>query len=117
VTKARGRYSPERGDLVWLEFDSQAGHEQRGHRPAVVLSPSEYNRKVGLALVCPLTTKEKGYPFEVKVSGDGKDDSSVILADQVRSVDWRARGARRFGRISDTVLAEVTHKLGVLIGM
>jgi mRNA interferase MazF len=116
VTKARGRYSPERGDLVWLEFNPQAGHEQKGHRPAVVLSPLEYNRKVGLALVCPLTTKEKGYPFEVQISGDGENRSSVILADQVRSVDWRARSARRFGRVSEATLAEVTHKLSVLIG-
>ena len=117
MTKARGRYAPDRGDLVWLEFDPQAGHEQRGHRPALVLSPAEYNRKVGLALVCPLTTKVKGYPFEVKVSDrDAGEHSNVVLADQVKSVDWHARSARRFGRVSAEALAEVTHKLAALIG-
>ena len=117
MTKSRNKYLPERGDLVWLEFDPQAGHEQRGLRPALVLSPLEYNRKVGLAVVCPLTTKIKGYPFEVKVADSTEGERpSVVLADQVRSVDWNARSARRFGRASPETLSQVTHKLAALIG-
>lgn len=85
-------YVPERGDVVWMTFSPQAGHEQAGRRPAVVLSPSRYNVRVGLALVCPITTRAKGYPFEVAIPS-GLDVTGVVLADQVKSLDWRARHA------------------------
>ncbi len=105
------RYVPDRGDLVWLEFNPQAGHEQAGHRPALVVSPRVYNGKVGLALVCPLTTRLKGYPFEV-VLPDGK---SAVLADQLKSLDWRARRAKRMGVAPSSVVAEVIAKAVTLL--
>jgi mRNA interferase MazF len=106
-------YVPDAGDIVWLEFDPQAGHEQAGHRPAVVLSPASYNRRAGMMLCCPTTTRIKGYPFEVVLAGD---PSSVALADQVKSQDWRARGATRKGRVSAAESAELRAKLIALIG-
>jgi mRNA interferase MazF len=105
-------YVPDAGDIVWLQFSPQAGHEQAGHRPAVVLSPANYNR-IGLMLCCPMTTKRKGYPFEVAIDDDRQ---SAVLADQVKSLDWRARDAQRKGRISDGELAEVRAKAAALIG-
>lgn len=105
-------YIPDAGEIVWLEFSPQAGHEQAGHRPAIVLSPAAYNR-FGLMLCCPLTTKRKGYPFEVPID-DGRQ--GVVLADQVKSLDWRARNAKIKGRISDTELATVRAKAKALIG-
>lgn len=83
-------YIPEAGDVVWLNFDPQSGHEQAGHRPALVISPASYNGRTGLMLCCPLTSQIKGYPFEVAISGTRKN---VALADQIKSLDWRARGA------------------------
>lgn len=117
VAPARpGRYVPARGDIVWLRFDPHAGHEQAGRRPALVISPRAYNGRVGLALFCPLTTSVKGYPFEVPVRiGAGED--GAILADQVKSLDWRARGARKFDEVSDETLAEVLGKIGTLVGV
>ena len=106
-------YVPEAGDIVWLQFDPQAGHEQAGHRPAVVLSPASYNGRAGMIVCCPTTTRIKGYPFEVALSGT---PPSVVLADQVRSQDWRARRATRKGRVSTAELAEVRAKLTALIG-
>ena len=106
-------YCPKRGDVVWLTFTPQAGHEQAGHRPALTLSPESYNRKVGLALFCPLTTKMKSYPFEVPVTGP--DGSSVILADQIKSLDWQARKARLYFKVSEATLSDVFNKLDVLI--
>ncbi|OGR51633.1 MAG: mRNA-degrading endonuclease [Elusimicrobia bacterium GWA2_62_23] len=108
-------YVPERGDVVWLSFAPQAGHEQAGHRPALVLSPSAYNKKVGLALFCPLTTQVKGYPFEVLVP-PGLKAGGVVLSDQVRTMDWRARGAKLCCRIPQGTVSEVLEKLGALIG-
>ena len=105
-------YVPDAGDVVWLEFDPQAGHEQAGHRPAVVLSPASYNGRVGMIVCCPTTTRIKGYPFEVALTGAPR---SVVLADQVKSQDWRARKAQRKGRISPAELAEVRAKLIALI--
>ena len=105
-------YVPEAGDVVWLQFLPQAGHEQAGHRPAVVLSPAAYNR-IGLMLCCPLTTKLKGYPFEVLLAGS---KPSAALADQVKSLDWRARGAQQKGKVSDGELAEIRAKARALIG-
>lgn len=108
-------YVPEAGDLVWLNFDPQAGHEQAGRRPALVLSPKMYNQKSGLALVCPVTSRTKGYPFEVAVpSGHGVD--GVILADHVKSVDWRARRAERLGLCPIDVKDEVLARLAPLLG-
>jgi mRNA interferase MazF len=104
---------PDIGDLVWLNFDPQAGHERAKHRPAVVLSPANYNAKAGLFLCCPTTTKVKGYPFEVKLSGQ---PVSIALADQVKSLDWRARKARKKGKITSAELAEIRSKLHALIG-
>jgi mRNA interferase MazF len=91
-------YVPERGDVVWITFSPRAGHEQAGHRPALVLSPGRYNRIVDLALVCPITSQVKGFPFEVAIPASAKV-SGVVLADQVSSVDWRARGARFLDRL------------------
>ncbi|CAN7451498.1 endoribonuclease MazF [Neorhizobium sp. LjRoot104] len=105
-------YVPDAGDVVWLEFSPQAGHEQAGRRPAVVLSPQSYNR-FGLMLCCPMTTKRKGYPFEVAIGDDG---DSTVLADQVKSLDWKARNARRKGKISAAELAEIRAKATALIG-
>ena len=97
-----------RGDIVWLEFDAR-GHEQAGRRPAVVLSPAEYNVKSGLMIVCPMTTKKKNYPFEV-ISGKG-----VILVDHIRTVDWHARKAKKKGTVTPAVLRKIRHLLGLLL--
>lgn len=106
--------APDRGDLVWLEFDPQAGHEKAGRRPAIVLSPRAYNRKVGLALFCPVTSQVKGYPFEVRLP-PGLSVQGVVLADQVKSLDWRGRRSRTTGSAPDDVVAEVLGKLGALL--
>ena len=108
-----GRYVPEVGDIVWLTFDPQAGHEQAGHRPALVLSPSAYNGKTGLMLCCPMTTQVKGYPFEVMVAGESP---GAALADQVKSLDWVVRKAKHKGKASSTEMAEVRAKIIALIG-
>jgi mRNA interferase MazF len=99
-------YVPDRGDLVWLEFTPQAGSEQRGRRPALVLSPKAYNGKVGLALFCPLTSKVKGYPFEVELPV-GYAVSGVVLSDQLKSLDWRSMQVKFIERISPDVMAMV----------
>jgi mRNA interferase MazF len=106
-------YVPDAGDIVWINFDPQAGHEQAKHRPAVVLSPASYNSRAGLLLCCPITTRIKGYPFEVKLSGQ---PSSVALADQVKSFDWRVRKARKKGKATPSELADILAKLHALIG-
>lgn len=107
-------YVPDRGDIVWLRFDPRASHEQAGRRPALVISPRIYNRKVGLALFCPITSAVKGYPFEVGLPA-GSKITGVILCDQIKSLDWRARSARRIEATSSAVLAEATSKLLPLI--
>lgn len=107
-------YRPRRGDLVWLEFDPQAGHEQSGRRPAVVLSPEAYNAKVGLALFCPVTSKAKGYPFEVSLPSNGPI-TGVALSDQIRSLDWRARNARFVVSLPSAVFMEILAKARVLL--
>lgn len=107
------RYIPEEGDIVWLEFDPQAGHEQAGHRPAVVLSRKAYNQKTGLAIFCPITSRVKGYPFEVNV--DGKKISGAVLSDQVKNLDWKARRAKLIAKLDDEALAEVVAKLSSII--
>lgn len=107
------RYVPEAGDIVWLHFDPQAGHEQAGHRPALVLSPAVYNAKTGLMLCCPMTAQIKGYPFEVLIAGKRP---SAALADQVKSLDWVARKAINKGKVSPTELGEARAKVIALIG-
>ena len=99
-------YIPRRGDLVWLTFDPQAGHEQAGRRPAFVLSPEPYNRKTGLFLACPVTSKVKGYPFEVSLPAE-LPVSGVILADQTKSLDWKVRKAQFAAKTSDAVIQDV----------
>jgi mRNA interferase MazF len=105
---------PDRGDVIWLEFDPQAGHEQAGHGPALVLTPARNNEKRGMAICCPLSTKIKGYVFEVVVS---KNPPSVVLADQVKSLDWKARRATKKGMVSAEILAEVQAKIAALMGL
>ena len=107
-------YVPDRGHIVWLAFSPQAGHEQAGHRPGLVLSPRSYNEKTSMALLCPVTSKVKGYPFEVALPPDGTV-TGVVLADQIRSLDWRARHARFAGDTPPQVLSEVRQKLAVLL--
>lgn len=107
------RYVPDAGDIVWLDFAPQAGHEQAGRRPALVLSPAAYNDKTSLMICCPLTTQIKNYPFEVLIAGA---PLSVVLADQVKSLDWRIRKAARKAAASSDELAEVRAKILTLIG-
>ena len=108
------RYVPARGDAIWLTFTPQAGHEQAGRRPALVLSPASYNGKVGLAILCPITSQTKGYPFEVATPA-GSRVSGVILADQVRSLDWRVRQAEFICKLPREITVEVLEKLGALL--
>jgi mRNA interferase MazF len=107
-------YAPDRGDVVWINLNPQAGHEQAGRRPALVLSPAAYNGRVGLAILCPLTNQTKGYPFEVLVP-DGLPVTGAILADQVKSLDWRARQADLICSLPSDTVAEVLEKLGTLL--
>jgi len=107
-------FIPDRGDVVWINLDPQAGHEQAGVRPVLVLSPAAYNGRVGLMVCCPITTQSKGYPFEVLIKNNLKV-SGVILADQVKSLDWKARGAKKKGSISDDELTETLNKLKAVI--
>ena len=107
-------YVPDRGDIVWLQFNPQASHEQAGHRPALVLSPASYNRASGLMLCCPMTSQKKGYPFEVVISDDAHR-TSVVLADQVKSLDWKTRKAVKKGTASLNVVMETLGKLHTLL--
>ena len=107
-------YVPSRGDLVWLQFNPQAGHEQAGHRPALVISPSSYNRRVGLAICCPVTSQVKGYPFEVPIPA-GLGVEGAVLSDQIKSLDWRVRKARRISRVPAGVLQETVGKILALV--
>ncbi len=104
---------PKRGDVVWLEFDPQSGHEQAGRRPAVAISHEAYNKKAGLAVFCPISTREKGYPFEVKIPQDLKI-SGVILSDQVKSLDWSARKSKFICHLPKPAFDEVLSKLSVI---
>jgi len=107
-------YVPERGDVVWISLNPQAGHEQAGRRPAVVVSPRSYNAKVGLGLFCPITSHAKGYPFEVSLP-EGLSVNGVILADQVKSLDWRVREVEFAGDLPASTSAEVVGKLASLL--
>jgi mRNA interferase MazF len=106
-------YAPDRGDIVWLDFSPQSGHEQRGVRPALVISPKAYNLKIGLALFCPITSKAKGYPFEVPIKT--RKINGVVLADQLRNLDWRVRRAKFIAKAEADIIAETLGKLQPLI--
>lgn len=108
-------YSPDRGDIVWIDFSPQKGHEHAGRRPAVVLSPEAYNRKVGLALLCPVTLQVKGYPFEVPLP-TGLPVSGVVLTDQIKSLDWIVRNAEYVCRLSEPHIQGILHKAHLLLG-
>ena len=114
--KRKGVYIPARGDLVWITLDPQAGHEQRGRRPALVVSPSEYNARVGLALFCPITSQVKGYPFEVRLPA-GLPAIGAVGADQVKSLDWKARQVARLGVVPDEVVTQVVMRLQTLLDL
>lgn len=107
-------YCPKRGDVVWISFNPQAGHEQAGCLPALVISPEPYNRKVGLALLCPITSQVKGYPFEARLP-PGLKVTGVVLSDQVKSLDWKVRGASFLCSLPASVVGEVMGKLGTLL--
>lgn len=107
-------YVPQRGDVVWITLNPQAGHEQAGRRPAVILSPKNYNGKTGLAIFCPITNQIKGYPFEVLLT-PGMPVAGAILADQVKSLDWRARRAELICILPDETISEVLQKLSTLL--
>jgi mRNA interferase MazF len=108
-----GRYVPEAGDIVWLRFSPQAGHEQAGHRPALVISPAAYNGRTSLMLCCPVTTQVKGYPFEVTLAGSRP---GAVLADQVKSLDWVERKAKYKGRAKPAELSSVRARIIALVG-
>jgi mRNA interferase MazF len=111
---AKGRYVPERGDAIWVTLDPQAGHEQAGRRPALVLSPLDYNDQVGLVLACPITNQVKGYPFEIPLP-PGLKVTGVVLADQIKCLDWRARKAVRIGSVPEPVVDRVIARLSKLL--
>lgn len=106
-------YVPEAGDVVWLAFDPQAGHERAGHRPALVMSPAKYNSKVGLMVCCPMSTKIKGHPFEVPTEVDGVE--CVVLSDQVKSLDWKIRLAKKKAVVAQEVMLHVRAKIKALL--
>ncbi|MCH7652428.1 MAG: endoribonuclease MazF [Chloroflexi bacterium] len=108
------QYVPRRGDAVWISLNPQAGHEQAGRRPAIVLSPEAYNGRVGLAILCPVTNQIKGYPFEVAIP-PGLDITGVILSDQVKSLDWRARRAEFIATLPNDTITEALQKIGAIL--
>src|SRR5947209_20564203 len=114
LVSRKAAYVPERGEAVWITLDPQAGHEQAGRRPALVLSPSAYNGRVGLALFCPITSQVKGYPFEVPIPA-GSPVMGVVGADQVKSLDWRARKTVRIGAVPEDVVTQVMQRLQTLL--
>jgi len=108
------KYVPQRGDVIWITLNPQGGHEQAGRRPALVLSPAAYNRKVGLAILCPIANQIKGYPFEVLIP-DGLAITGAILSDQVKSLDWRAREAEWICALPTRTVTEILQKLNTLL--
>ena len=105
-------YIPDRGDIIWLEFDPQKGHEQKGRRPGIVLSKKEYNQKSNLALICPITSRIKDYPFEVRINSIIQ---GVILSDQIRSIDWKSRNAAFIEKIPEAILKEILENIDLLL--
>ena len=112
---ASRRYVPESGDVVWLEFDPQAGHEQAGHRPALVISPASYNGKTGMMVCCPMSTKVKGHPFEVVFEIKGVP--GAVLSDQVKSLDWKIRNAKKKAVAPTSVMSHVRAKIKALLAI
>ena len=108
------KYVPDRGDLIWLDLEPQSGHEQKGIRPALVLSSKSYNQKTSLAILCSITNKEKGYPFEVKLTQNAPV-TGVILSDQIKSLDWKARNAKFISKLDTDAMDEVLGKIKALI--
>ena len=108
------KYFPDRGDAVWLNFSPRAGQEQSGRRPAVIVSPESYNKKVGLGLFCPITSQIKGYPFEVGIPA-GMSISGVVLSDQIKSLDWRVRDAQFICKLPVSTMSEILKKLSALL--
>lgn len=108
------RFIPKRGHIVWIDFDPQSGHEQAGRRPAIVVSPAAYNEKIGLALLCPITSQVKGYPFEVTIP-KGLNVAGVILADQIKSLDWKSRRAEFRCDVPHNVVSLVLEKISTLL--
>ncbi|MDR2098010.1 MAG: endoribonuclease MazF [Spirochaetaceae bacterium] len=106
-------YTPDRGDIVWLNFNPQTGHEQKGKRPAIVISPKEYNGKVNLGLFCPITSQEKGYPFEVKIKNE--KINGVALSDQIKSLDWTKRNIEYITKVTEEEIKKVVEKINVLV--
>ena len=107
------KYSPQRGDIVWLNFNPQSGHEQKGKRPAAVISPKEYNEKTGLGLFCPITSKIKDYPFEVKIANE--KINGAVLSDQIKSLDWKAREIEFIAKMTSEKTNEIINKISVLL--
>lgn len=114
VAKEHREFVPDRGDIVWLDFSPSTGHEHTGRRPAITLSPLKYNRLTGLGLFCPITSKEKGYPFEVLLPKTPQV-AGIVLADQIRSLDWRARRAALIHRAPNSVTEEILEKVRTLL--
>jgi mRNA interferase MazF len=108
------KYIPERGDVVWIDLNPQAGHEQAGRRPALVVSPKEYNKKVGLGIFCPITNQIKGYPFEV-ILPSGLKITGAILSDQIKNLDWTVRNTTFLCKLPDSTIQDVFNKLSVLL--
>ena len=109
----REQYVPERGDIVWLNFNPQSGHEQKGKRPAVVISPKEYNQKTGLGLFCPITSKIKNYPFEVSMKN--QKITGVVLSDQIKSLDWNTRSIEFITKETPEIVDEIINKISLLL--
>ena len=107
------KYIPERGDIIWLNFNPSSGHEQKGKRPAIVISPKGYNEKVGLGLFCPITSKTKNYPFEVKI--ENEKITGVVLTDQIKSLDWKTREIEFIAKETSEKINEIVDKISVLI--
>ena len=105
-------YIPDRGDIIWLKFDPQKGHEQKGRRPGIVLSKKEYNQKSNLAIICPITSKIKDYPFEVRINSIIQ---GVVLSDQIRSIDWKSRNAAFIEKIPEEILKEILENIDLLL--
>jgi mRNA interferase MazF len=111
-----GNYCPEAGDFIWIDLDPTVGHEQSGRRPAIVLSPNNYNAAAGLCVICPITSRVRDYPFEAKLP-EGAGFRGVVLADQPRSISWEKRPIQHAGRAPDIVLTEVRERLAALLGI
>ena len=111
-----GNYCPEAGDFIWIDLDPAVGHEQSGRRPAIVLSPHNYNAAAGLCVICPITSRVRGYPFEAPLP-DSASFRGVVLADQPRSISWEKRPVKHAGRAPDIVLTEVRERLAALLGI